>query len=117
MGWAVDAGFSEFGPDGEVLLDGQLTAPCESYRAFRQTWQAQPTRPPAVAAQHSGAAMTVYASWNGATEVGSWLVLGGARPSSLSPLGTAPKAGFESQVQVPSATAYVAVQALSSKGK
>ncbi len=117
MGWAVNAGFSEFGPDGEVLLDGQLTAPCESYRAFRQAWHAQPATPPAVVARRSGAAMTVYASWNGATEVGSWLVLGGAHPGSLSPLGTAPKAGFESQIQVPSASAYVAVQALSSKGQ
>ena len=39
--------------------------------------------------------MTVWASWNGATEVARWEVLGGDSPDALVPLASAPRRGFE----------------------
>ena len=58
------------------------------------------------------AALTVAASWNGATEVASWQVLAGASPTSLAPVASAPKSGFQTPIAIGSAPAYLAVQAL-----
>ena len=63
----------------------------------------------------SGSGLSVYASWNGATSVSRWRVLGGSSSTSLRSVKTAAKSGFETSIQVPS-EAYVQVQALSSTG-
>lgn len=60
--------------------------------------------------------MTVYASWNGATEVASWNVLAGPSPSQLITVASAPKSGFETTLATPAPEAYVAVQALNAAG-
>ena len=60
--------------------------------------------------------MTVYASWNGATEVASWRVLAGPSTHQLSAVTAAPNAGFETALHTPAAAAYVQVQALSASG-
>jgi hypothetical protein len=61
---------------------------------------------------------TVYASWNGATLVGGWRVLGGGEPRSLTPLAEAPRRGFETAISLPAAPVgpYVSVQALDAGG-
>ena len=67
----------------------------------------------------AGAAGTVaYASWNGATDVASWRVLAGPSPSSLAPVATSPRTGFETAIPLPGATApgYAQVQALDGSG-
>ena len=46
------------------------------------------------------APFTAYASWNGDTRTTSWRVLGGPSPSKLSPLGGAPRSGFETSISV-----------------
>jgi hypothetical protein len=59
----------------------------------------------------------VYASWNGATEVTAWRVLGGPSPEHLKSLGvTARRSGFETSIGVPGGPRYFAVQALGAKG-
>ena len=80
-----------------------------------------PSRPPrrAFALARSGARATVYASWNGATDVASWRVLAGPAKTSLSPAGAAPRSGFETAIALAAAPAkgsYVSVQALSATG-
>ncbi len=60
--------------------------------------------------------MSVYASWNGATEVASWRVLAGPSPSQLAPVASAAKSGFETTIATPGPEPYVAVQALNSAG-
>ena len=60
--------------------------------------------------------MTVYASWNGATQVASWRVLAGPSPTQLAPVATAADAGFETAIATPGAAPYVAVQALEASG-
>jgi hypothetical protein len=57
----------------------------------------------------------VYVSWNGATNVASWRVLGGSSPGALTQVGTAVKRGFETAIKIPSQT-FVAVQALDRRG-
>jgi hypothetical protein len=59
--------------------------------------------------------LTVYASWNGATTLARWRVLGGDSPNQLRPLATAATTGFETGITVPTQR-YVQVQALDSTG-
>ena len=83
VGWGSEPVFSEFGRDGELLFDAPSRPSGESYRAFRFPWSGQPTDDPAVAAE-SGPEdeVTLYASWNGATEVATWQVLAGPAQTS-----------------------------------
>lgn len=113
IGWGDRASFSELGPAGQVLLNGRLAGNTTlSYRAFRFAWTGSPSGPPDVAVDRVGNNTAIYVSWNGATEVAQWAVLGGADPAHLSALGTAPKVGFETAVTLPSRPAYIAVAAL-----
>jgi Arylsulfotransferase (ASST) len=121
VGWGQAGYLSEVSPNGEVLFNAHLPPDWESYRTFALPWSGRPANPPAIAAlassgSHGGA--TVYASWNGATEVASWQVLSGAAATSLKPAASAAKAGFETEIALPGASAgsYVAVRALSAAG-
>jgi len=86
-----------------------------SYRGYKFEWTGTPTYPPSVAVEGSGSTVTVYASWNGATEVARWQVVGGPSPQELRPLRTAARSGFETAIQVP-AEPYIAVEALDATG-
>jgi hypothetical protein len=90
----------------------------QSYRAYRFAWAATPTEPPAIAASatSAGAPVSVYASWNGATEVAGWRVLAGATQQQLTPVATAARSGFETELSTPTHESYVAVQALNQAG-
>jgi hypothetical protein len=61
--------------------------------------------------------VTVYASWNGATEVTSWQVLAGPGADMLQPVGSARRDGFETAIRVRTAEPYVAVQARDRAGE
>lgn len=116
--WGNYGAWSQFSPTGEPLFDGQLAGSTTlSYRAFRSPWTGFPKSPPDISVEPNGAGVSVYASWNGATEVAQWLVLGGSRRKSLSPIGLAGKVGFETEITLPTRPAYVAVAALSASGK
>jgi len=116
LGWGAEPYFSEFTPSGEVLFDAHLPKKTESYRGYRFQWTGTPAAPPSIADSVVHGALTVYASWNGATSVASWRVLGGATSRRLSPIASAAKSGFETAVTTPGAPAYVAVQALDASG-
>ncbi len=121
VGWGQAGYLSEVNAAGQVLFNAHLPPSWESYRTYIQSWSAQPAQPPSVAvgtSSSAGSAGTVYASWNGATEVVSWRVLGGSSPTSLAPLASAPRAGFETAIALPAGAppAYVEVQALNGAG-
>lgn len=118
VGWGSQPYISEFTAAGKLDFDAHFTAPTTSYRAYRFPWFGQPTTVPALAAS-SGAdgVTTVYASWNGATDVASWRVLAGAGPGGLQPVGGAPKRGFETAIPVHSEQPEFEVQALGSSGQ
>ena len=58
----------------------------------------------------------MWASWNGATEVARWEVLGGASPDALAVVGGGARKGFETALSVAGQHAYVAVRALDAGG-
>jgi hypothetical protein len=116
VGWGQQPYFTEFDPRGRIVFDGRFIDANTSYRVYRLQWQGTPATPPAIAASSSGPNTTVYASWNGATEVASWRVLGGKTVSRLSVIRTVPKRGFETQISV-NGEAYVEVQALAANGR
>jgi hypothetical protein len=117
MGYGGLPNFTEYGPSGEVLFDATLGKNVQDFRTNLSPWSGQPPTTPSVIAQPAGAsAMSVAVSWNGATEVASWQVLAGASPTTLTPVATAPKSGFQTTIAAPSAGPYVAVQALNGAG-
>jgi hypothetical protein len=120
---------SEYAPNGSLLFDAHLSFDMSTYRAFRFPWTGRPLTHPVVAASlnNTGEETIVHASWNGATGVASWRVLATARrpegsangqpPQSLTPVTTFPTSDFESSTILTKRYAYVAVQALDSRGR
>jgi hypothetical protein len=102
---------------GKVLLDAVLPRPDLSYRATVEQWVGKPLYPPVATARRTGSKATVYASWNGATEVASWRVLAGQGGTAQQPLATAQKLGFETAIGVPGGYTTFRVQALDASGR
>jgi Arylsulfotransferase (ASST) len=117
VGWGQQPYFTEFDGRGRTVFDAHFVGPNSSYRAYRFDWHATPARPPDVAVRVRGRSTTVYASWNGATEVSSWRIVAGSTPATLSPIAGARKRSFETAVRLPRAEPYVAAQALDSRGR
>ena len=118
VGWGAEAAFTEYDSKGRPVLDGRLAGHgIESYRAFRSQWQGSPPDVPAVALRSAGNGTEVAVSWNGATAVDHWVVLGGSSTGSLSALGQAPRRGFETLISVPQRHTYLAVQAVGRDGR
>jgi hypothetical protein len=118
VGWGNAPSFSEFAPDGRLLFSGSMAGPrFQSYRAFKYPWVGRPPGAPAMAASSAAGATTVYAAWNGATEIANWRVLGGSSADSLAPLGTVAWNGLETQMRATPAQQFVSVEALDASGK
>ncbi len=145
VGWGSEPYFTEYSRSGKLLAEGELPGPDLTYRATLEQWAGLPFTPPAGAARATGGKTTVYASWNGATEVASWRVLagpgagGGAGAGSgsgagdgtgagsgsgsgrLTAVATAAKSGFETAIPVPQSDAgsgeSYEVQALNARGR
>jgi hypothetical protein len=118
VGWGTVPEVTEFGPDGSVRFDATFPGGEWSYRAYRSPWSGRPAGAPAVAVvRNANGSVDVYASWNGATEVVRWRVLGGATPTSVRPLQTARRTGFETRVRLWHRPAQVRVEALDVAGK
>jgi Arylsulfotransferase (ASST) len=118
MGWGAEPDFSECNAAGQQVFDAHFNEPISSYRAYRFPWSAQPWTRPALALSASARGVTrLYVSWNGATEVSAWRVLGGSTSGTLRPVETAPKTGFETVIVVHSADRCFAAQALEADGQ
>jgi Arylsulfotransferase (ASST) len=114
VGWGHQPYVTEFGAHGKTLLDLRFgRSGVDSYRAYRFRWVGRPHSRPAVSVQGD----RIYASWNGATAVRSWQLLGGPEKTKLRPLLTVPKAGFETAIPLPDTAAWVAVRALDRLGR
>ena len=117
VGWGDAPYFSEFNRHGGEIFDGRLDSANASYRAYEFSWQGQPDTPPSLAVTRGRkGASTVYASWNGATQVVRWRVLAGSQPDRLRAVAVAPRRGFESVIDVRARAKYFAVQALDGSG-
>jgi hypothetical protein len=103
VGFGSEPYFSEYSQSGKLLFEGELPGPDLTYRATLQQWVGLPLTPPVGAARQMGGKTTVYASWNGATEVVSWRVLGGNGTGTATPtvVAAAPRSGFETAIPLP----------------
>ena len=117
VGWGDQPYYTEFAADGSVVLDARLADGSTSYRALRFPWHGHPTESPVVVTEPGdGTDTIVSASWNGATEVAVWVVLGGDAADALVPLGSQPRSGFETAIEVAGQPLLVAVRALDGSG-
>jgi len=117
IGWGSEPYFSEYDSAGQRVLEGSFPGSDLSYRTMVEPWIGLPLTAPAGAARVRGARTTVYASWNGATQVVSWRVLAGASPGRLSVVAKAAKTGFETAIGLPVSYDSFEVQALDSAGR
>ena len=99
VGWGSNEYFTEFDRRGRVLLDATLR------RRRRRLVPRLPVRldgrprdRPAVAAHAEGGRTIVFASWNGATAVKRWRVLGGSDASRLASIADTAKGAFETRI-------------------
>ncbi len=105
VGWGTDPHFTEFSAGGAVRLDATLPHGGENYRTLRFPWTGRPRDAPAAVVRGS----TIFASWNGATDVAAWRVdPGGAAVS---------RRGFETALPAPAGPGSVQVVALGADGK
>jgi hypothetical protein len=118
VGWGADPEFSEYTPGGRQIFDASFVLGVNTYRAYRFPWVGHPSTPPALAVSApSPEEVTLYASWNGATQVTAWRVLGGPSGSSLQQVARAAKTGFETTIRLRSARRVFEVQALGAAGQ
>jgi predicted lipoprotein with Yx(FWY)xxD motif len=119
VGWGQEPYLTEFNGAGREILDMQMPQGDNSYRALLSPWSAAPYYAPRLSVSPGkGARKTIYASWNGATGVAGWEVLGGNSAKQLKVLVKhAASRGFETAVTVSSKAKVFAVVALAADGK
>ncbi|MCL6091608.1 MAG: MFS transporter [Actinobacteria bacterium] len=117
IGWGSQPNFSEYSRSGKLLLNALLPGSDLSYRAEIANWVGLPLSPPQGAARSGPRGTTIYASWNGATEVASWKVLAGNTASHLAEVASTQRSGFETQIVVKGSFTSFKVEALSSSGQ
>lgn len=117
VGWGSEPYFSEYSRSGRLLFEGELPGPNLTYRATLEQWVGLPLSLPVGAVRRTGGRTTVYASWNGATQVASWRVLAGPSADRLSAAGTHAKSGFETAIPVPQSYKSFKIQALGTDGR
>jgi hypothetical protein len=119
VGWGQAPYFSQYDGKGKLIFEGRFVDENISYRAYRFPWSGTPSTPPAVATVGgrgpNSRKMTVYVSWNGATNVAKWRVFAGNSQYVMPAVATAAKKGFETAIKAP-ARGYVSVEALDAKG-
>lgn len=98
IGWGDRPKVTEVQSDGTVALEMQLGGP--SYRVFRFPWQGLPAAAPRAFLLYSSepTTATLYASWNGATEITGYEVYVGRSKASMTTLTTAARTGFETEI-------------------
>jgi Arylsulfotransferase (ASST) len=117
VGWGISPWFSEHAPDGRLLFGARFSSVWHhSYRAFKGPWSGQPTTKPSVYARVTAGRVAAYVSWNGATDVANWRLLGGSDPKALPLIGAGPWANFETKLVFDGTPAYVQVQGLDAAG-
>jgi hypothetical protein len=119
ISWGAQSHVSEFSRGGRLLFDLALPPTSDTYQAYRYRWHGEPLDRPALAARRVGdGRVTVWASWNGATELRHWQLLAGERPSALAPVGRpVPRRDFETALRSRTDARWIAVRALGAGGR
>jgi hypothetical protein len=117
VGWGISPWFSEYAADGRLLFGAHFQSVWHhSYRAFKAPWSGRPLTKPAIYARITSGHVAAYVSWNGATDVAQWRLLGGDTKTSLAELGTSAWVDFETKLAFDGTPAFVQVQGLDASG-
>jgi arylsulfotransferase ASST len=117
VGWGSEPYVTEFDRSGAVIFDARFNKGADNYRAYRFPWTGRPTDRPSITVERKDdGEATVYASWNGATEVRRWGVLAGPDPGHLRRVAVEARNGFETPIDVKTKARSIAVQALDGGG-
>jgi hypothetical protein len=116
IGWGSAPYFTEYSPAGRLLLEAEFPGSDLSYRTMVEPWVGLPLSTPAAAVRADDGKTTVYASWNGATQLVSWRVLAAAGAGKLTAVATSAKSGFETAITVPAGYDSFQLQALDAGG-
>lgn len=126
VGWGFDAskmaaGYSEYTSTGHQEFTASFVWPATSYRAYRFPWTGKPSWPPSIAARSTSTANVddVYVSWDGATQVAKWQVLGSTtQAGTFQKLGSRARwSGFQTKIPVTTSDTWFEVEALDASGK
>lgn len=120
VGWGTSPFTTDFSAHGTAVQDVAMRDPrLFSYRAHRRAWHAVPATPPALAVHPTRGPhpLTLYASFNGATEVAAWRVRAGTSRRDLRPIGVVARRGFETAIPVRASDGWFAVTALDHHGR
>ncbi|KIK62497.1 hypothetical protein GYMLUDRAFT_242661 [Collybiopsis luxurians FD-317 M1] len=106
VGWGSVSYFSQHDANGEIKWSAQFS-PSQNdfgaYRVFLHNWVGRPTIPPSMQISNTSTSknITVYAWWNGATEVSAWKLFGftASTPSAPTFLDAVSKVDFESTLR------------------
>ena len=117
VGWGQVPFLSAFDAKGRLVFDGAFPSPDIAYRSWVRPWVGLPLTKPSGAARARGGRTTVYASWNGATKLARWRVLGAAGAGPLRRVAQRGKGGFETAIRVAAGLTRFQVQALDADGR
>lgn len=120
MGWSERGRISEHLPDGTMVSTAYFSPRwLGTYRSYKVAYTGWPSARPDAAGETldvnagGGTRTTVYASWNGATEVSGWnFYKTNPLGKHAVPLGSARKAGFETSLTYDGFAKYVVVEAV-----
>jgi hypothetical protein len=117
VGFGSQPFFSEYSSTGKLLLDAVWPGVDLSYRAlFTPNWVGKPYYPPSgTVTKHHGRS-TVYASWDGATQVVKWEVFAGHDRKHLKLVATHAKGGFETKIHLKRAYREYKLKAVGHRG-
>ena len=102
------------GSTGQQIFNGAFPpAPSPTGPTASRGRGARHQAPLGISPQSDGS-VKVYATWNGATRVAYWSVIGGTTRSSKSWFTTSPRTGFQTVMTLHSEPRYLKVQALDS---
>ncbi|KAI0425764.1 ASST-domain-containing protein [Xylaria sp. FL1042] len=129
IAWGQNPMYTEHGPDGEVVMDvqrGQVLAldhgisSVIAYRAWKSDWVGMPTWPPSIATSATEDGMIIYVSWNGATEVETYVLFTSDNITKLNSAGAvtavSKRTGFETSFQLGENRRFARVAALDRDG-
>ncbi|KAK4049447.1 hypothetical protein OIV83_004180 [Microbotryomycetes sp. JL201] len=119
VGWGIVPYFSEFLANGTMIHNVQLGpegSSLHSYRTTKHRWIGKPQTLPSFVLDDVRSDRA-HVSWNGATEVASWHVVGGKSRSGLHTIERERRTGFETTLQLPHGFDYFAAVAVDSRGK
>lgn len=122
--WSQGGYFSEFSPEGDVLMSASYNIPRYSnYRAYKFEFTGRPETPPDVVSSVFGSdevnlVTTIHVSWNGATDIVSWNFYAQATETTQRVfIGNVSKLDFETMFMAKGYMDWVSVDAIDREGQ